>query len=91
MGKLTAESQSTFNLNTILLGITLAALTGVGTISWSNNEKISQVSAAVVPRQEIEAKLEQIRVESRNTDLRIAALAIEIEKLRAKIEMGVGK
>lgn len=69
------------NLNTILLGISLAVLTGIGGISFNNAVKLGELAGGQITRAEFELKIAQVQVDLRRNEVAIGQLQVDLAKL----------
>jgi len=76
-------------LNSILSGIVLAALTGVGTMQIKSGEKLSDIRAAMMPRDEIEVRLRQMMMDMKSLENSCHANAIAIGELQMELKQTI--
>ncbi len=70
-------------VQSILAGVVLAALTGVITMQVKNGEKLGDIQANMMPRQEVEIRLRQLEAEQKTSDALIQA---ELKKLDLRMQ-----
>ena len=86
---MSAEKPGNSMLQSILSGIVLAALVGVGTSQIKNGEKLSDIRAAMMPRDEIEVRLRQMTVDMRTLEMSCHANAIAIGELQMELKQTI--
>jgi hypothetical protein len=72
--KMRLRRENNVNLNTILLCCTIGLLGWLGTTTHNNAVTLATVSASMMPRVEIETKIESIKTEIVQLQLRASAL-----------------
>jgi len=76
-------------LQSVISGIVLSALVGIGTSQIKNSEKLSDIRANVMPRDEIEVRLHQMVLDIKQLEMACHANAIAISELQMELRQTI--